>query len=147
MADFTLLALKNEIVNDSNSVGYKTSPTVWKADQAIVDLISDPTNGAQITRKQVIANEIVASIDLAEYAALTMPQRQYLDLLTQTAADEFIDANEATILNALTTIFGPGTASRASLLAKLQRQGSRAEVLWGEGKNVTAGEVGRAANL
>ena len=47
MADFTLVALKDEIVNDTQALGYKNTNDTWtggpnppKGDQEIADLIN-----------------------------------------------------------------------------------------------------------
>ena len=65
MADFNLVALKDEIVGDPQTLGYKNSatPTDWKGDGAIADLINDPANGANIFRKNVPMDDVFAEID------------------------------------------------------------------------------------
>lgn len=146
MAKFSLVALKDEIVSDTQTLGYKNSATAddWRGDQAIADLLNDPANGAQITRKAIQPQELKASLDLPEFVALSQGQRDYLmNLFSGTG---IIDANEAPIFGALTSLFPAGTTTRTSLLAKIQRQGSRAEVLWDEGITISAGQVGRAFN-
>ncbi len=148
MATFTLQSLKDEIDNDPLAIGYKIGPDDWESGIVIVGLINDPVNGAQITRMQVTPQEIASSITLSEYVVLTLPQRQYLDLLIQAAGSEgAIDAGEPEVLNALTTIFVAGSDTRTALLAKIQRQGSRAEVLWGDGRSISESDVGKADNI
>lgn len=142
-----LTQLRDEIENDPQAIGYKNSPASgdWKEDQAVADLLNDPANGAQITRKLVTPAELTASLDLTEFEALSAARRQYLAMLV--TGVEVIDANEPAVLSALTSMFVQGSATRTALLAKIQRQGSRAEVLWGEGEVVLAGDVGRASNM
>ena len=72
MADFTLVALKDEIVNDPNAIGYKNSavPTDWKGDQAIADLINDPVNGATIRRNSVMPVSIKQAVDEPDFGGL-----------------------------------------------------------------------------
>ena len=144
--EFSLVALKDEIVNDPENIGYKNSPVAndWKGDQEIADLINDPANGAVITRKLIQSVELKASFDLAEFVALNQGQRDYLQCLI--SGDGLIDANEPAVFGALTGMFAGGSTTRTALLAKIQRQGSRAEVMWGEGKKITAGNVGFAFN-
>lgn len=153
MADFSLEVLKDEIVNDPQGFGYKNAGDTWtggtndpKSDQEIADLFNDPAGGATITRKLVQPGELKASFDLSEFVALSQGQRDYLRMLVSGSE---VDASEAAIFSALTGMFGAGSTTRTALLAKIQRQGSRAEVLWGEGTVVRpgVGGVGAAFNL
>ena len=139
-----LTELRDEIVNDPQGIGLKEAGE-WKGDQVIADLLNDPANGATITRKRIEPGELRASMDLGEYLNLTDGQRAYLAMLL----GGVVDATEAPVLSALTTIFAAGSATRTSLLAKIQRPGSRAEILWGEGTVVGpgVGGVGAASNL
>lgn len=154
MADFGLEALKDEIVNDPGGIGYKNAGDTWtggendpKNDQEIADLLNDRVNGATITRKLIRPEELKASFDLSEFVALSQGERDYLRMLVSGEGE--VDANEASIFNALTSMFDVGSTTRTVLLAKIQRQGSRAEVLWGEGVVVRpgVGGVGAAFNL
>ena len=140
MAEFTLEALKDEIVNDSEGIGYKNG--TWKAHQVVADLINDPALGATITRKLIQSSELKASFDLDEFVALSQGERDYL--LCLISGEGPIDANEALILSALTSMFGAGSTTSTTLLTKIQRQGSRAEILWGENTIIDLGQVGRA---
>ncbi len=142
MAD--LPALRDEIVNDPNGIGYKGADGEWGRDQPIADLINDRANGATFTRNRIEPAELRASLDLTEWMALTGGQRGYLQMLL---GGGVIDATSVPVLVALTSIFEAGSVTRAALLAKIQRQGSRAEVLWGEDARIMAGDVGRAFNL
>lgn len=147
---FSLQALRDEIVNDPNAIGYKVDATTWKGDRVIVELVNDLANGATVRRRRVLPSEITASLDLGEYQGLTVASRQYLDLLFQNSDESVgagIDTTEPAIFAALTTLFGPASQTRAALLTKIDRPGSRAEVLWGDGTVVTALQVARAANL
>ena len=145
MPNQALIALRDEIVSDPEVLGYKTSPTDWKGDQQVADLLNDPVDGATIRRKQIEPRELLESLDVTEWRALSAADRQYVQLLLQGSR---INADASPIFDGLTTVFDGGSPNtRASLVAKISRQGSRAEVLWGEGQRVTAGQVGRAFNL
>lgn len=148
MADFSLQALHDEIESDTESMGYKEEGGDWKGDQVIADLLNSTTSsGAQtITRRLVSQKEIVSSIHLAEFEAISEARHRYLNTVMR---GEVIDATETPVFQALNTIFNNTDMpdSRAVLLARLQRTGSRAEVLWGEGVTITASQVGHAANL
>lgn len=161
MADFSLQALHDEIENDPMAIGYKETGGEWKEDAVIVSLINDPANGAMITRKLIERNEIIYSLERDECiqiatdtppdGALSETERWYLSMVLR---DEIVDANDPEVLDALTDIF-PTEAQRANFRGTtrsniqdiLQKAGSRAEVLWGEGKIVSISEVGHAANL
>ena len=156
---FTLLELKNEIVNDPNSIGYKTDG-VWKGDAVIADLINDTANGATITRKIIQRHEIISGIKASECLQLadeTPPagvfSRSELDYLCILLRDETIDANQPEIFAALLQIFPteaqkPGFrgGSRTNIQNSLQTTGTRAEVLWGESTIITVSNVGHSAN-
>ena len=146
MPEFTLERLKNEIVNDPNGIGYKNSAVAsdWKGDQAVADLLNDSANGAQIRRRFVRAAEVKESLDLSEFRTYSAADRDYLICLLGV---ELIDTREAAVFNGLTTLFPAGSSTRATLLGKIRRQGSRAEVLWSEDTVISAGQVGRAFHL
>ena len=143
MPDFTPQALADEINNDPEGIGYKDAG-VWKGDQVIADLINDPANGAQIRREAVPMHEIYAEVVWADFILLSDARRQAFALITST---EFLDASSQNMIDAFTAIFGAG-ATLSALNALTNKQGSRAEVLWGEGRAlIKAGQVGRAANV
>lgn len=144
-----LVELKNEIVSDPQGIGYKNSATAtdWKGDTVIADLINDPANGATITRKLIKPEEIFSSIPYTEYAAYDQAKRDYLDTILELAGGTgVIDATDTLTYNNLLEIFPSGSDARTNIIAKIQRQGSRAEILWGEGVTVSALDVGRAFN-
>lgn len=160
MTEFSLQALHDEIENDPEGIGYKAGE-VWKGDQAIADLINDPSNGATITRKLIARNEIIYGIEASECiqtggdtppaGVFSDTERWYLSILLR---DETVDASDPQVFAALLAIFptegqraGFRGASRTNIQTALQKQGSRAEVLWGETTIVTVSQVARSANL
>jgi len=145
MADFTLEALKDEIVNDPSTIGYKNSPTNWKGDQVIADLINDPANGATIRRRSVEPVEIKQTVDQSDFNGLSPDEVNYLTWIV--TGETPIDVRPDVIFNGLTLIFGQNTATRAAMIALLQKAGSRAEVLWGANTVVNPSQVGHAQNL
>jgi hypothetical protein len=161
MADFTLQALHDEIEADPQTVGYKNGDGTWKGDAEIADLINDPVNGATITRKLIQRNEIIYGIepgecvqtssDVAPDGVFSDTERWWLSMILR---DEIVDANDSEIFAGLLQLFPteaerPGFrgTSRVNIQSTLQRQGSRAEILWGEGRTMSIGNVGHAANL
>jgi hypothetical protein len=141
MADFSLQALADEINNDPEAIGYRNG--AWKGDQVIADLLNDPANGAQIRREAVPMHEIYAEVVWADFILLSDAKRQAFALITSTG---FLDASSQNMIDAFTEIFGAGTTLTA-LNALTNKQGSRAEVLWGDGTTIAVGQVGRAANV
>jgi len=149
MADFSLQALHDEIEADPQGLGYKVG-SAWKEDAVIVDLINSLSGpgAANIMRKLILPAEIWNSIPYDEYEQYGAAKREWLDTCLELAGGSgVIDANDSVVYANLIAVFPGGSKARANLLAKIQRTGSRAEVLWGEGKVVTISEVAHAANL
>ena len=162
MADFSLQALHDELVNDPVSVGYGNWPEADN-DAEVVALINSLTGpgSATITRKLIQRNEIVYSLepgeciqvadDAAPAGLLSETERWWLSMALR---NETIDANDEEVFATLLQMFPtegarPGFrgTTRANIQSTLQRTGSRAEVLWGEGTVVTISQVGQAANI
>lgn len=141
-----LTQLRDEIEADPEALGYKEASGAWKADDVIAGLLNDPANGATIWRTGIPMSDVYGAVDWAEFVGLAATPREAFRLITST---EVLDADSANIQNALGQIFTSTDApnSRAALMSLAQKQGSRAEVLWGDGTTISASEVGRAANL
>ena len=77
MADFSLEALKDEIVNDPQALGYKNSatPTDWKGDQEIADLIN--AKNLVVDRTQVDMEEIRSTTEFDWYDTLSIDEQEY----------------------------------------------------------------------
>ena len=162
MAEFSLQALHDELINDPASVGYGNWPTADN-DAVVAGLINSTTGpgSATITRKLIDRNEIIYSIEPAECIQTgvdTAPDGTFSDTerwyLSMVLRDQTVDANDEEVFASLLRMFPTEEArsgfrgtTRANIQSTLQRTGSRAEVLWGEGKVVTLGEIGAAANL
>ena len=146
MADFTLQALHDEIEADSMTIGYKESNGDWKGDQVIADLINDSANGATIQRSHVSPQEIIEQIAIEDWDTISASDRLYMQLLPSLETISTV-TNGTEVRNNLLDIFTAEMVTRDNMIAVVQRQGSRAEVLWGENAFVTIGDVARAANL
>lgn len=144
----TLQELRDEIETDSLGLGYKNSSASgdWKGDGEIAALLNNPALGAVIRRSKVQPAEIRAQIDAVEFIALTAGQQRWL-MLALAGSDPVDTTAGSKVRDGLLACFGALTATRAALLAVVERPGSRAEVLWGEGTLVTPGDVGQAFNL
>ena len=77
----------------------------------------------------------------AEYLALTVAERAYLDFLLRA---DTLDLSYPALRQELGALFGPATMTRAAWLALIQHPASRAETLFGEGARVTYVDLGRA---
>lgn len=138
---FTLAALTTEISSDPKGLGYSTlaGNAASIADRMNTSPEPIATNQQeQIYRTQVSSQTLLAGIVLSEFSALTQANRDYCTMLFSAANVSTGDANVRTQLAA---IFGAGTTSRTNLLAAAQKNASRAEALFGDGRRVTAQEV------
>lgn len=147
MAEFSLQALHDEIEADPLAIGYKNPDGSWKGDQEIADMLNDLANGDTIERHIVEPRELVEQIALGDYVALTAGQQRYLDLVLEGVDTINTRTGETEVRASMLALFGAGTTTRTNFVNVIQRPGSRAEVLWGEGKVVSALEVAYAANL
>ena len=162
MSEFTLVALKDEIENDTESIGYKNSPTSgdWKGDQIIADLIN--VKNLVIDRVSVEMELVRASTEYQWYNTLSADEQEWLRWQSPNGGMWVVSADMKLQLSGRTPtsngVAGTGAnndsfwaASQDQdaapvMLALIEIAGSRAEVLWDEGKFVTVGEVGRAFN-
>lgn len=135
-------ALKTEIQTDPAALGYQSSVTA-KNDQGIADLINTVRNGAtfQVNREPVTVAQFIAKIDPAEFSALTQLQVSRLQALFSGGT---LDINEPNTQSNMTKIFPAAGATVANVTPFLKRQGSRAEVLFGNGTVVTSSDVSLA---
>lgn len=150
MSQPTKQQILDEITNDTENLGYKnihpsSNPADWKTDQVIADLMNAIIPGNTIVRLAISSKEICYSIVMSEVSAISDDERFLLKLYLNPGID--IDATVDNAFTTLTSIFDQGTMplSRALLLGKIRRDGSRAETLWGEGTSISAGNVGQAA--
>jgi len=145
MAEFSLQALHDEIEADPEGIGYKTNGD-WKGDQIIADLINDPANGDVVQRQYVNPQEVIEQIALADWETISASQRLYIQLLPSLTIISAVQ-NETEVRNNLLIIFGAATTTRDNLIGVVQKDGSRAEVLWGEGVTISISNVAYAAHL
>ena len=145
MAEFSLLALKNEIETDPAEIGYKLPGGDWKGDGVIADLINDLALGDVIQRQYVQPQEIIEQIVLSDWVSASASERLYIQLLPSLSSISTV-VNGTEVRNNLLEIFDAGTVTRDNLIATVQRDGSRAEVLWGENTQITIGQVGHSFN-
>ena len=161
MAEFSLVALKDEIVGDPQGLGYKNSATAndWKEDSEIADLIN--AKNFVIDRPQVASGDINGDTEFAWYDGMTIDKQEFYTLQTRR---EFwkVSADMKLFLTgrslAVDGVAGAGADNQSewaaaddqdaapAMLALIEVPGSRAEVLWGVGTSISLGQVGRAFN-
>jgi len=168
MAEFSLEALKDEIVNDSQSLGYKNSatPNDWKEDQEIADLIN--AKNLVVDRDEVGMDEIRSVIEFGWYDRLSPDEQEYTRWQTPGGGGEDgggnwkVSAHMKLLLSGRALVMDgvAGTGSNnasywnatdrdlaaPAILALIEMSGSRAEVLWGVGRTITASNVGGSFN-
>lgn len=138
---FTYQQLHDEIVNDPTGVGYAADVTAGSDGNIATKLNTVGSTQAYVVNREPIASAtFTALIDLTEFSAGTQAQRDYLGMIV---AAPTVDLNNAVVKAALTALFSAAAwpNTRARMSAALTRQGSRAEVLWGTGVAVGAGDV------
>jgi hypothetical protein len=145
MAAFTQAALLSEIQTDPQALGLNT-PFVAKQYGVVAGLLNAVGAGAPylVFRNDIQYQEVINAIADADFLALTQLQTSKLDLFKTTT----IDATRAQVRSKFTSGGGIFTSASAGTLTALtnvaQRQGSRAEVLWGTGFAVTLQNVAEA---
>lgn len=136
--------LASEIEDDPQGLDYKEANGDWKADDVIADLLNDPSvYSATVWRTSVPMSDIFGAIDWSDLAGVSTGEKLMFMTITQT---DVLDADSPNIRDAFADIFPSGSTSLSNLQSLVQKQGSRAEELWGDGTEITAGDVGRAAN-
>ena len=117
------------------------------SDGRCADFLNDKASAkaAPINRRAIPMYEVLGAVDWSEFigAGLDAAKRQAFQILTST---ETLDAGSATVRAAFTAIFPAGN-TRTALAALASRQGSRAEVLWGDGARVSHDQVAEARRL
>ena len=136
-------ALKAEAVADPLGIGY--APHIASGnDQAIADLFNTPRQGATVSRTLVPAWEVVNAVVPTEYAALTAAAREYLTFAV--AAGE-LQLGGGGVRDGLAAVFAANTATRANLVALLDKPATRAEELFGFGVTITTDDIAKARRV
>ena len=165
MAEFSLAALEAEISNDPEGLGYGTGTipydplTEWKGDQVIADLLN--AKNLTIDRVRVPSEDINGDTHFDWYDGMTIDKQEFYTLQTRRESWKVtVDMKKFLTGRNLTVNGVPGTGvdgdsewaaaddqdAVPAMLALIEVPGSRGEVLWDEGRNISAGEVGRAVN-
>src|SRR5215218_9463864 len=127
-SDAEKVALKAELTTDPNTYGYAAAIAAGNI-SSLVELLSR-ARGKTVSRGIRQGVEIMAAIDVAEFAALTQGQRDWvLALVTATGG---INVGDASIRAAFLSLFNAQSKSRPKLVAVADKTtGSRLEELFG----------------
>lgn len=131
-----LVALKAEITNDPQTIGYST---VIADHVAIARLLNHA--GRLIDSETISSGVLVSCLDKAEFAALNAADKSYLNLFV-TATDVPMTP---TVKQALRNLFPVGSNTRHAINQATKRDASRAEEL-GFGR-VTESDVANALRV
>ena len=139
---FTLTQLANEINADPTGLGYAAFTNAGN-DQGVVTLINavGVSGSFQVPREPIPTAMFIANMDPTEFAALTNVQLLRLQIILSGGT---VDINGANTRASLLAIFPSNGVTKTNIAALLNRQGSRAEVLWGIGTIVTTDNVSKA---
>ncbi len=136
MDNAELLLLKSELTNDPLNLGLTTAPA---DDEANANLLNEVRPEILVFRQSVPANDIQISPD--EQGGLNATQSDWL-------LRETIDGNvNPSVFQAgFYSLFGPGTAARASFDSVSKEPASRARQLFGGYVYISPSDVANARN-
>jgi hypothetical protein len=133
--------LRTELLTDPQSLGYAQYVSSGN-DVALADLLNEKRAGVayKIDRETVKAYEIFESVDKDELFALSNANNTKFQLILGMQDINLKGANTRASLGA---IFGTGNAplSRTAIISLQKRNGSRAEVLFGDGTSITISDI------
>lgn len=142
MTDFTISALRNELRNDPLSLGY--GPAIASGDQnTLFSLVNMIRRGGafQVDRDPVRPEVLFSEVTPEDFAAMTTTELARLQVLMVLPQIDLADGSTKTIVDSL---FANGAVTRQNVTILKQRDGSRAEVLWGKGIIVTVNQIDQA---
>ena len=161
MAEFSLQALHDEIEADPQGIGYKEANGDWKGDDVIADLIN--AKNYKIDAVSVAMEAVRAATVYEAYNTLAIDEQEWLTWMTPNSGQFYVTADMKLQLSGRTLtsdgVAGTGDSGDSMwalahrntmapvMLALIELDGGRAEVLWGQGKVVSISEVAHSANL
>lgn len=142
-----LSELKNEFVNDPDSIGYDVSeervknsvPYTYRGhwtegnDVALLELINDKEINGTVDVKDISVSELQAHVVASEFLALTSAKQLMWDLLTRGGN---VDLSSLVVRGQIEAIW-EDTQTLIAIQALYSRAGSRAEELFGFGSQVS----------
>jgi hypothetical protein len=157
----TYPALKSELLNDPQTYGYAAMIAAqnWNGVAAALNLLRDGTNGGPaitVRKTDISPKEVLEVIDTRDFVAGTPTiasnlAMAWFESVTQGDSMRLIndDGTDTRILGNIhdRLLVAGGQNSRSRLRALANRNGSRAEELWGRDTRVTDGDVETALRL
>lgn len=135
-------ALKTELTTDPTALGY--APLLTSGDQSGIATLMNtikPGGAFQVNNEPVSPSQVALEITPADFQAMTSTQQSQLALLFVIPSLDLSDANIFANLSACFPNAGE-TITNLSVLKK--RQGTRGEVLFGNGERITANDISTA---
>lgn len=133
-------ALRLELLNDPQGLGYSNFiGGTGISSNHLAALINARNPAFRFNTGKVSAADLMAAIDQSEFDTLTSTKARHLQILMSTGD---IDISDARIRAQIGSMFGGASQTRQNLIAAGQRDGSRAEQLFGT--NVTRTDVSKA---
>ncbi len=139
---FSISALRSELLTDPVSLGY--AGAIATGDQnTVFMLLNTPFSGGgfQVNRDPVPPEAVFGAIHPDDYAAMTTTELTRLQVIMTLPSIDLADTSTHTIVDGL---FQTGSITRQNILVLQYRDGSRSEVLWGEGRIVTINQIDQA---
>lgn len=124
--------LKTEIETDPQGLGY--APHVASGnDVALAAMLNEIRPSISINRDLIPSHEIFEAIVPSEWSAASAQEKQRVQLILSMG---MVDVRGQNTKDAFLAAFGGGTTTRANLIALVNRQGSRAEQLFGQAVSI-----------
>ncbi len=132
-----LLALKNEVTLDPNGYGYVPADTT-----AVLEMINQVRATITVQNSSVAKSDVKASTLYDAFDGLLAPEQAWLEWITSGGGDEIkssADVREHLLGDGGSSIWAVAdrTAMEAAMVALFDRDGSRAEELFGENTTIT----------
>ena len=129
--------LNVELTTDPNTLGYNGS-IIDGDDSGDADIINLPrlANQRDNLVSAVDIEEVVDPADYPNAGADQFKRDMWRDLLLAIGSEGQVNANGSKLKDKVLLVF-PAGVTRTNLAALQTRDGSRAEVIWGDGSNVT----------
>lgn len=137
------VALKSELVNDPAALGY--APHIASGnDGALAAILNDlalgTSKGYKLDVASVDAATLQCGVQASEYVALTQPMRELWQAIISASIGGVPVKNQQLRLQ-IGAVWAANTNSRANMLAMQTRSCTRAELLFGEGVQVTPADI------
>ncbi len=131
LSEADYIVLNTEITTDPESLGY-----AGKTDPEVADLLNTVGLSSEtIDVGKLDGQKLSMAVEIQEYISLSeAAQRGWSMILS--AGDGQVDVDDQRVVDQIAAVWGPGTTTRANLLALKIRPCSRAEALFDREINI-----------